>query len=202
MERWILTACLALALFAGPALAEEPAAEGKTEGEAAMENPTVVMTTSAGTITIELYEDKAPITVENFLQYVDDEHYDGTIFHRVIRGFMIQGGGFDAGMNQKPVRDPIKNEASNGLGNEVGTLAMARTGIVDSATSQFFINTVNNVNLNHRSPDPRGFGYCVFGKVIDGMDVVHKIERSATGTVSRFRDVPLETITIESVRRK
>lgn len=193
MTRWILIACLALSCMVGMAFAEE----GET-----VEKPIVVMTTSLGEIVIELDSEKAPITVENFLKYVDDEHYDGTIFHRVIKQFMIQGGGFDTEMVQKPTRDPIKNEANNGLVNKPGTIAMARTNIVDSATSQFFINTKNNLSLNFRSPDPRGFGYCVFGEVVEGMDVVMKIEAAATGNKGRFQNVPVETITIESVRRK
>jgi len=193
MTRWILIAGLALSCLVGMAFAEE----GET-----VEKPIVVMTTSLGEIVIELDPEKAPITVENFLQYVDDEHYDGTIFHRVIKQFMIQGGGFDAEMVQKPTRDPIKNEADNGLKNDTGTIAMARTNIVDSATSQFFINTKDNIPLNFRSADARGFGYCVFGKVVEGMDVVMKIEATATGNSGRFQDVPVETIMIKSVRRK
>ena len=195
MVRWIWIACLVVCCTAGLALADDEDAD-------TVKNPIVVMGTSAGEITIELYADKAPISVENFLQYVDDKHYDGTIFHRVIKGFMIQGGGFDPSMVQKKVRDPIKNEANNGLTNEIGTLAMARTNVVDSATSQFFINTSSNASLNFRSPDPRGFGYCVFGKVINGMDAVVAIEDSATGMKGRHPDVPVATITIESVRRQ
>ena len=195
MARWMCIACLVFVCATGLAFAEE-------EGAETVEKPIVVVTTSAGEISIELDPEAAPITVENFLQYVDDEHYDGTIFHRVIKNFMIQGGGFDASMNQKQVRDQIKNEADNGLKNELGTIAMARTQIVDSATSQFFINTKNNATLNHKSADMRGFGYCVFGKVIEGMDIVRAIEATVTGQKGRFGDVPLETITIESVRRK
>ena len=194
MTRWMLIAGLALCCVVGMAFAQE--------GEETVKNPTVVITTSQGEIVIELDPEKAPITVENFLQYVDDKHYDGTIFHRVIKNFMIQGGGFDADMIQKPTRDSIKNEANNGLVNETGTIAMARTNIVDSATSQFFINTKNNASLNFRSPNPQGYGYCVFGKVIDGMDVVMKIEGTVTGNKGRLQNVPVETITIESVRRK
>ena len=196
MTRWMWIAGLALCCVVGMAFAEE----GET-----VEKPIIVITTSLGEIAIELDAEKAPITVENFLQYVDDEHYDDTVFHRVIRNFMIQGGGFDAEMIQKPNRDPIKNEATNGLTNELGTIAMARTGVVDSATSQFFINTNNNTSLNHRSRDSQGFGYCVFGKVIDGMDVVMKIDSVTTGPGPRGlmrKDVPTETIMIESVRRK
>ena len=139
-------------------------------------NPVVVIKTSKGEITVELNQAKAPISVENFLKYVDDKAYDGTVFHRVIKGFMIQGGGFDTDLKRRETREPIKNEADNGLKNEVGTIAMARTGIPDSATSQFFINTVNNSNLNHRSKDQRGWGYTVFGKVTSGLDVVKAIE--------------------------
>ncbi len=168
----------------------------------AQDHPVVIIETSLGTMTAELDRTKAPLSVENFLQYVEDDYYHGTVFHRVIKGFMIQGGGFTTDMQQKPTRDPIKNEATNGLTNDRGTLAMARTRDVDSATSQFFINTKSNASLNFRSPDPRGFGYCVFGKVIDGMDVVMKIENSATATKGGFQNVPVETITIKSVRRK
>ena len=196
MTRWMWIAGLALCCVVGMAFADE----GET-----VEKPIIVITTSLGEIAIELDAEKAPITVENFLQYVDDEHYDGTVFHRVIKNFMIQGGGFDVEMIQKPNRDPIKNEATNGLTNELGTISMARTNVVDSATSQFFINTKSNASLNFRSPDPRGFGYCVFGKVIDGMDVVMKIDGVATGAGPGgllTEDVPIETITIESVRRK
>jgi len=162
----------------------------------------ITIKTNHGDIAVELFDEKAPISCENFRQYVAAGHFSDTIFHRVIPNFMIQGGGMDENMSSKPTRDPIKNEADNGLKNEDGTIAMARTGIVDSATSQFFINTKNNVSLNHKSADQRGFGYCVFGRVVDGMDVVRAIEASATGQSGRFGDVPLETITIESVRRK
>jgi len=193
MKHWILIAGLALCCMVGMAFAEE----GET-----VEKPTVIVTTSLGEIVIELDPEKAPITVENFLKYVDDEHYDGTVFHRVIKSFMIQGGGFDSDMVQKENRSPIKNEANNGLKNDTGTIAMARTQVVDSATSQFFINTKDNAPLNFRSADPRGYGYCVFGKVVEGMDVVFKIENSATANKGRFQNVPVETIMIESVRRK
>jgi len=166
---------------------------------AAQENPVVIIETSLGTITAELDRAKAPLSVENFLQYVADGHYNGTIFHRVIKGFMIQGGGFTADMQQKSVRDPIKNEATNGLRNAPGTLAMARTNIVDSATSQFFINTGNNSSLNNRNTTQDGYGYAVFGKVTDGMDVVDKIEGVATGTRGPFRDVPDTPVEILSI---
>jgi len=164
-------------------------------------NPIVVMETSEGVIKIELDAAKAPITVENFLKYVDDKFYDGTIFHRVIPGFMIQGGGFTEDMQQKETLPPIKNEASNGLRNNTGTIAMARTSVVDSATSQFFINVKDNDFLNHQNESPSGYGYAVFGKVIDGMDVVHKIEHVQTTSVGPHRDVPAKPVIIQKVTR-
>lgn len=160
-------------------------------------NPMVLMSTSMGNIKIELYPDRAPVTVENFLGYVRDGFYDGTIFHRVIPGFMIQGGGFTPDMNQKPTKEPIKNEADNGLKNDKGTITMARTNVVDSATSQFFINQANNDFLNHGSRD---FGYAVFGKVVEGMDVVDRIAAVRTGSVGMFQDVPEEAIVIKSAK--
>ncbi len=156
----------------------------------------VIMSTSVGDIKIELYQDKAPITVENFLSYANEGFFDGTIFHRVIPNFMIQGGGFSQDMQQKPTNAPIKNEADNGLKNDAGTIAMARTGDVDSATSQFFINHRDNDFLNHGSRD---FGYAVFGKVVEGMDVVNKIAGVKTGRLGSFQDVPLEPVVIKSV---
>jgi len=164
-------------------------------------NPKVLMVTSKGNITIELFADKAPITVKNFLSYVDSGHYDGTIFHRVIKGFMIQGGGLTPDLVEKPAQSPIKNEATNGLSNKRGTIAMARTNVIDSATCQFFINHVDNPSLDHKDNTPGGFGYAVFGKVIKGMDVVDAIASVKTGTVKYYRDVPRETIKIISVRR-
>jgi peptidyl-prolyl cis-trans isomerase A (cyclophilin A) len=158
----------------------------------------VILTTSLGAITIELDSAKAPLSVENFLAYVDAGHYDGTIFHRVIGDFMIQGGGFDANMNQKPTRAPIKNEAKNGLSNEPYTLAMARTSVVDSATAQFFINLADNTFLDHGTRD---FGYAVFGKVVAGTEVVDAIGDVKTGTKSGMKDVPLETVSIISAKR-
>ncbi|MGE5444301.1 MAG: peptidylprolyl isomerase [Ignavibacteriales bacterium] len=160
-------------------------------------NPVVIMSTSMGDIKIELYPDKAPETVKNFLSYVNDKFYDGTIFHRVIPGFMIQGGGFTPDMKQKPTKAPIKNEADNGLKNDTGTIAMARTSVVDSATSQFFINLVDNDFLNHGDRD---FGYAVFGKVVEGMDVVRKIAGVKTTNRGPFQDVPVEPVVIKSVR--
>ena len=169
--------------------------------EPAKGNPQVVIETSEGNIVLELYPDKAPATVKNFLEYVDAKFYDSTIFHRVIRGFMIQGGGFTADMNQKPTNDPIQNEADNGLENQRGTIAMARTSAPHSATSQFFINSVNNDFLNFKSKSGQGWGYAVFGKVVEGMDVVDAISAVKTGAKGMFRDVPADPIVIKSVRR-
>lgn len=156
----------------------------------------ITIKTSHGDIGIELFDEKAPISCENFRQYVADKHFDGTIFHRVIPNFMIQGGGMDETMNPKPTRDPIKNEADNGEKNLRGTLAMARTGVVDSATSQFFINLRDNDFLDHGGRD---FGYAVFAKVSDGMDVVDQIAGVATGNKGGHQDVPLDTVTIVEV---
>ena len=152
-----------------------------------------------GTITLELDEAKAPATVANFAQYAKDGHYDGTIFHRVIDGFMIQGGGFTKDMNQKPTRAPIRNEAMNGLKNRRGTIAMARTMVVDSATSQFFINLVDNDFLDFQNPTPQGFGYAVFGEVTDGMAVVDAIAKAKTGFAGPHQNVPEEAIVIRKV---
>jgi len=166
----------------------------------AEKNPVVLLATSMGNIRIELDAERAPITTKNFLAYVSDGHYDGLIFHRVIPGFMIQGGGMDAQMTEKKGKAPIKNEAANGLKNQIGTIAMARTNVVDSATSQFFINVKDNDFLNHRSPAPAEFGYAVFGQVIEGMDVVHGIEKVETGRKGYHEDVPLTAVMIQSVR--
>lgn len=168
----------------------------------AQDNPVVVMETNKGTIRIELWPDRAPETVANFLRYADNEYYDGLIFHRVIGGFMIQGGGFSPDMVQKSTYDPIVNEARADTPNARGTLAMARTQVVDSATSQFFINLVNNDFLNHQNETPSGFGYAVFGEVIEGMNVVDAIAGAATGTVRGYQNVPEEPVIIESVRRE
>lgn len=156
----------------------------------------ITIKTNHGDISVELFDDKAPVSCENFLQYVKDGHFDGTIFHRVIPNFMIQCGGMDESMNSKPTRDPIKNEADNGEKNERGTLAMARTGVVDSATSQFFINLNANDFLNHGGRD---FGYAVFGRVSGGMDVVDAIAGVATGNSGGHQDVPLDAVTIIEV---
>ena len=151
-----------------------------------------------GTVVIELYPDQAPLTVDNFLQYVKDRHYDGTVFHRVIPGFMIQGGGFDPNFSEKPARKPVRNEAANGLRNEAGTIAMARTPDPHSATAQFFINVADNEALNFRFPTQEGYGYCVFGKVVKGMDVVGRIVKVQTGPgPASHRDVPVKPVIIE-----
>ena len=160
---------------------------------------TVTMETNKGVITLELDREKAPDSVENFVTYAKSGHYDGTIFHRVIPGFMIQGGGFDSSMQQKDTNPPIKNEAANGLKNDKGTVAMARTNVPDSATSQFFINVKDNDFLNHTSPTPQGWGYAVFGKVTDGMDVVESIETVATANKGGQQDVPVSEVIIEKV---
>jgi peptidyl-prolyl cis-trans isomerase A (cyclophilin A)/peptidyl-prolyl cis-trans isomerase B (cyclophilin B) len=163
--------------------------------------PQVELKTSLGTIVLELYSDKAPLTVQNFLQYVKDGHYAGTIFHRVIPGFMIQGGGFDTDFRQKPVRKPVRNEAANGLRNESGTVAMARTAEPHSATAQFFINIADNRPLNFRFPTQEGYGYAVFGKVVKGMDVVQRIVKVPTQSgPPPHRDVPVQPVVIESAR--
>lgn len=162
-------------------------------------NPKVKMVTSKGEIIIELAADKAPGTVENFLTYVKDGFYEGTIFHRVIDGFMIQGGGMKPNMFEKKTRAPIKNEADNGLKNERGTLAMARTQEVDSATSQFFINLDDNDFLDHQNKTPAGYGYAVFGRVIEGMETVDAIRQVRTGTKGMHQDVPVEPVTIDQI---
>ena len=183
-------ACL---LFLGLCLAGSAfAAEAK--------NPTLVIETNEGNVKIELFQNEAPISVKNFLEYAKSGFYAGTIFHRVIPGFMIQGGGFTAEMQIKPTNGQIKNEAANGLKNLRGTLAMARTNVVDSASSQFFINVVNNGFLDHRDNGSQGYGYAVFGKVIAGMDVVDKIAATPTGMRMGMRDVPVTPIVIKSVK--
>lgn len=157
----------------------------------------VKLHTNHGVITLELDAEKAPVTVANFLAYVEAGHYNNTIFHRVIDGFMIQGGGFEPGMNQKPTGEQIRNEADNGLKNERGTIAMARTQAPHSATAQFFINVADNDFLNHTKPDLQGWGYCVFGRVTDGMDVVDAIRKVKTGSSGFHQDVPKEDVVIE-----
>ena len=156
----------------------------------------IKLETNLGDITIELDSEKAPLTAKNFLEYVNSGYYDNTLFHRVIDGFMIQGGGFEPGMKQKQTRAPIQNEAANGLKNEKYTIAMARTSDVHSATAQFFINVADNASLDYTSSTPRGFGYCVFGRVLDGKDVVDKIRKVKTGSRSGHQDVPLEDVVV------
>nr|MBF0681231.1 peptidylprolyl isomerase [Pseudomonas sp.] len=182
MKRLVIAACSLL--FAGHLLAAD--------------NPRVLLTTSMGEIELELEAEKAPISVENFLGYVERGFYDGTVFHRIIPGFMVQGGGFDEGLNQKPTRQPIKNEADNGLHNVRGTVAMARTQNVNSATSQFFINHRDNAFLDHGNRD---FGYAVFAKVVRGMDVVDQIAQVPTGNRSMMQNVPLKPVTIVTAKK-
>jgi peptidyl-prolyl cis-trans isomerase B (cyclophilin B) len=162
------------------------------------QNPQVMLETSMGSIRVELFKDKAPITVRNFLSYVKEGHYDGLIFHRVIKDFMVQGGGMNENLEVKKPKFAIKNEATNGLLNKRGTLAMARTSVVDSATCQFFINTVDNAFLDHQGKHQDRFGYCVFGKVLDGLDVVDQIRIVKTGNKNGHSDVPLEPVFIKS----
>lgn len=163
-------------------------------------NPVVNVSTNKGDIRIELDADKAPISTQNFLDYVNAGHYDGLIFHRVIPGFMIQGGGFDSGMSQRKTSAPIKNEAGNGLKNVIGSIAMARTNVVDSATAQFFINVKDNDFLNHKNTSSDGYGYAVFGQVIMGMDVVQAIEKVKTANRGMHQDVPVEAVIINSAK--
>jgi len=187
MQRWIVVVVLFLALgFSGigPTFADET-------------KPRVKLTTSMGDIVLELDRSAAPKTVANFLAYVKDGHYNGTIFHRVIAGFMIQGGGFTADMRRKPTRAPIRNEADNGLSNRIGTIAMARTNDPHSASAQFFINVKDNDFLDHRAKSAKGWGYCVFGKVVDGMNVVRAIEHVKTTSRAGMRDVPRTPVVIE-----
>lgn len=183
---------------AGPAPAQsrEAPVSAPKDKERLQMFPKVRIKTTFGDIRIELDRKHAPVTVENFLEYVREGFYDGTIFHRVIPGFMIQGGGFEPGMKMKAPRAPIRNEAGNGLKNLRGTIAMARTSIVDSATSQFFINVKDNPFLDHRSETPEGVGYAVFGKVVAGMEVAEQIEKVPTGARGPHRDVPLEDVVI------
>lgn len=188
MIKHILSVALALAILAPTAVMAQSA-----------EKPRFKVTTNQGVIILELDAKKAPETTKNFQRYVKSGHYNGTIFHRVIPGFMIQGGGFKPGMNQKSSGRPIQNEADNGLQNDTGTIAMARTSDPHSATAQFFINVSDNDFLNHTRKSARGWGYAVFGKVVDGMDVVRKIERVATRTKGRFANVPSTDVVIEKL---
>ena len=199
------SSAIASALCAGLALGADPAVKPAAEAPAPATNAavSVVIATNYGDITVALDAEKAPLPVKNFLSYVDEKFYDGTIFHRVIKNFMIQGGGFTPDMAQKRTHAPVKNEAGNGLKNTRGTIAMARTMIIDSATAQFFIKTVDNAFLDHRDNSMQGFGYAVFGKVTDGMEVVDAIAAVTTGRVNGMSDVPTPApVVITSVRRK
>ena len=193
---------IALAAFALasalPLAAAEPPSHASCQDLLKGKSPMKVkLTTSMGPITIELDKAKAPVSVENFVKYVESGHYNGTIFHRVIDGFMIQGGGFDKDMRQKSTNAPIKNEADNGLKNDKYTVAMARTQVPDSATAQFFINVKDNAFLNHTAKNVQGWGYAVFGKVVEGQDTVDKIRKVPTGNARGMGDVPLEAVVIE-----
>ena len=191
MKWGIALAASLFVLTAVAAMCEEPAAAA----------PRVALETSKGRVVVELYPDKAPKSVENFLAYVDAGFYADTIFHRVIPGFMIQGGGFTADLQKKDTRPPIENEADNGLSNKRGTVALARTGDPHSATCQFYVNLVDNRPLDHRSKDPQGWGYTVFGRVVEGMDVVDAIAAVPTTTRAPYRDVPVEPVLILSASR-
>ena len=184
--------------FAVAAVLQQGCTQVRSRKEA---NPMVVMETSMGRVKIELSADGAPATVENFLRYVDEGFYDGTVFHRVIENFMIQGGGFTREMEKKRAHAPIKNEAKAELRNDRGTVAMARTGDINSATAQFFMNVVDNEFLNHKDETSRGFGYCAFGRVVEGMDVVDRIGKVKTTTKASYQDVPVDPVVIESIRR-
>ena len=192
MMRFLL-ALLTVAMILAAAIPASSEEKGKES------YPHVYIKTNVGGFTIELYPDKAPVTVANFLNYVEKGYYSGTIFHRVIKGFMIQGGGFTTDMSQKETAPPIKNEASNGLKNEKYTLAMARTNIVDSATSQFFVNVKDNSNLDHRDKTKTAYGYCVFARVIEGTDVIDKIEMAQTAKKGSYSDVPVKPVIIKAM---
>jgi cyclophilin family peptidyl-prolyl cis-trans isomerase len=194
--RWVIIGIVVLGLAASIYFLRTGGGGAGDEGGG---NPVVLIETSMGNIQLELDKAKAPITVKNFLNYVEKGHYNGLLFHRVIKDFMIQGGGFEPGMKERPTGKPIPNEAFNGLSNTRGTIAMARTNDPDSATSQFFINTVDNSSKLDKSP--RNPGYCVFGKVVEGMDVVDRIREVRTHSVGPHNDVPVEDVVIKSVRR-
>lgn len=207
MKRYRIAIVAILLLLAGAtaSFAQDAAAQqqqSQAEGEGKLVNPVVLMKTSMGDIRIELFADKAPMSVQNFLDYTDEKFYDGTLFHRVVDNFVIQGGGFTADLTKKPTKDPIQNEAANGLSNTRGTVAMARLPEPHTATSQFFINVKDNPNLDHFDTADR-FGYCVFGKVIEGLDVVDRIRKVETGSRPPLpRDVPLQDVVILTVTRE
>lgn len=199
----LATALLVLLATAPGCSGASDSKEEKQTVNAATDSLTVVMSTSKGIVEIELDEKAAPTTVANFLAYVDEGFYDDTIFHRVIPAFMIQGGGFDTGYKQKDTRAAIKNEADNGLTNLSGTIAMARTSVVDSATAQFFINVKDNPFLDHKGPTPSGYGYAVFGRVVAGLDIVRSIENApTTNRGGAFTNAPVDQVVIESIKRK
>jgi peptidyl-prolyl cis-trans isomerase A (cyclophilin A) len=191
---WTLFLTLAVLWQSSPA--------GQTSVQPAAGNPVVVVETSAGSFTIELFGEQAPVSVENFLQYVKDGFYPGTIFHRVVAGYVIQGGGYTEDLTLKPARPPIQNEATNGLQNRRGTVAMARTRVLRSATSQFYVNVADNPRLDHADYSPDGFGYAVFGRVIEGMDVVDKIAAVPTGSSGGMENVPVTPVIIKGVTVK
>ena len=204
----VLTLALALGGCGSSGLAAQqdaaalPQSDAAAQDDAAPAKPIVEMVTTMGTIEVQLFPDESPVGTANFLAYVDAQFYDATIIHRVIPGFVIQGGGLTADMTQKPTQAPITNEAGNGLLNKRGTLSYARTSVVDSATSQFFVNLVDNSFLDHVDDTPSGFGYAVFGEVITGMDVVDAIAAVATHTVGQYDDVPVTAVVVTSARRK
>jgi cyclophilin family peptidyl-prolyl cis-trans isomerase len=196
---FVLSLLITAALQAPQKPATPPQSTSAAVERPAPGNPVVVIATSLGDITVELYRNRAPVSVENFLQYVSDGFYGGTIFHRVVPNFVIQGGGFTPRMQEKPTRPPIQNEATNGLRNLRGTLSMARTQALRSATSQFYINVADNASLDHRGFTPDDFGYAVFGRVIAGMDVVDAIAAVKTGSAGPYEGVPVEPVVIKTV---
>jgi len=199
----LLSLAFVLASCSKPADTNKKVGSSETAETENSMSTTVVIKTNKGDIEVQLDPEHAPISVENFLKYVDDKFYDGTIFHRVIAGFMIQGGGYDKELNRKTTGAPIKNEANNGLTNDTGTISMARTNVVDSATSQFFINVTDNHFLDHKSDTPQGYGYAVFGKVVGGMAIVRTIENTPTANKGgAFANAPVDPVVIESIRRK
>jgi cyclophilin family peptidyl-prolyl cis-trans isomerase len=211
MTKYFFTFVAALFFATSTLLSQESSAKMETPPKLTPPpSPVVVMETSMGTVEIELYPEHAPKTVANFLSYVNEKYFDGTIFHRVINTFMIQGGGFTKGLKEKETKPPVENEADNGLKNDVGTIAMARTNDPHSATSQFFINVKDNASLNFTAKTPQGWGYCVFGKVTSGMETVNKIKAVKTETKQfethgqkvPFQDVPTQQVVIKSVRLK
>ena len=204
MTAVLVASALAIAALVVPQSGSDPSkAVGQNAPAQALTpapgNPVVLMSTSMGDVTFELFKDRAPVSVENFLQYVADGHYEGTIFHRVKSGFMIQGGGYTESMVEKPTRPPIQNEATNGIRNSRGTLAMARTRALRSATSQFYVNVADNAALDHRGYSPDDFGYAVFGRVLSGMDLIDRIAAVQTAVRGEHEDVPIEAVVIKKV---